>query len=211
MEKNIKKAVFLLAMAIAVAGCESSTSELLSDELISSNLSKDGEIDPELLIGEWDIIEFAYTADGNKISDAVTISKGRLTIPFVPTPIESNMYERWILQYMNSLGFICSLDRNLIKLEYAGSSTYIYATPPSEECDITLALTNAYSFVIKDDNLFFYFTGIEKELTGENSHYYTEKIKNKNLLMGTSKISFLHFDFYKASKSVKTLRKITAK
>ena len=30
-------------------------------------------------------------------------------------------------------------------------------------------------------------------------------------LKGTSKISFLHFDFYKASKSVKTLRKITAK
>ena len=39
----------------------------LSDELISSNLSKKGKSDPEFLIGEWKIFEFAYTKDGGRI------------------------------------------------------------------------------------------------------------------------------------------------
>jgi len=151
-------------MAIAVAGCESSTSELLSDELISSNLSKDGEIDPELLIGEWDIIEFAYTADGKKISDVATLTGGRLSIPFAPTPKKYEAEDRWRLSYFNSWWFICSLSGNLIKLQIMGST---YALGPPEENEIVSALQNSYSYVIKGNELFIYFT----------------KVDNKNLLI----------------------------
>ena len=182
-----KVAVVILSIVCTMLtwSCQSKNEagQPLSDELITSNLSIDGSINPELLIGEWDCIKFAYTADGSKISGAVAISEGRLTIPSVPTPIENNGYEPWTLVREVSNRFICSLDGNLIKLRCIGYTSYLYIMPPHEMYDIILALENVYNFVIKGDDLIFYFTGIEKDLTGENSHYYTEKIKNKNLLI----------------------------
>ena len=140
------------------------TDQLQSDESISLNLSNGGEVDYELLVGEWDLINFAYTKDGKKISDASIISKGCFTIPYVPTPIDSKVDERCRLDHTNSIWFICSIYGNLIKFDPQGS-TYILA--PQEENEIVEALSNVYSFVIKGNELIVYFTGV----------------KNKNLLI----------------------------
>ena len=182
MQNGTVVAMCVVCMLVWSCQSKNEAGQPLSDELITSNLSIDGSINPELLIGEWDCIKFAYTADGSKISGAVAISESRLRIPSVPTPIENND-EPWILDLAISNRFICSLDGNLIKLRCIGSTSYLYIMPPHEMYDIILALENAYSFVIKGDILFFYFTGIEKYLTGEGRHEYTEKIKNKNLLI----------------------------
>ena len=152
------------------------------------DLSKQGSNKPELLIGKWNIIAFAYTEDGNKISDVAAISKGSLTIPCAITPIEyiwDDLWDDpilWKLSCGTTSWYSCSLFDNIIELKHKGS-TYQYIIPPNETLDIIFALTNVYSFVIKGDMLIFYFTGIEKYLTGDNSNYYTEKIKNKNLLI----------------------------
>ena len=95
MSRKIKKSFERLQKVAVLALCvvfswscqnrnEADLHEPLSDELISFNLSESGNIDPELLIGEWDCVKFAYTADGKKISNVVAISQGRLTIPNEP-------------------------------------------------------------------------------------------------------------------------------
>ena len=117
-----------------------------------------GDVDSALLIGEWDCVKFAYTTDGSKISNVSNISKGNLTIPYAPTPTEQNVEDRWRLNHTNSNLFICSLDGNLIELKLKGST---YAGSPQEEQDICEALVNTYSFVIKGDELLFYFNGVK--------------------------------------------------
>ena len=158
----LKITVILLMLVGSFYSCQSKNevNRTLSDEQISFNLSKDGEIDPTLLIGEWNLVKFAHTTDGNKTSDVVDILRGRLIIPFAPTPIEKNEDERWRLDHSNSNWFICSLNENLIKLELRGS-TYMLGTP--EEDEIVNAFINAYSFVIKDEKLIIYFAGIENK------------------------------------------------
>ena len=52
---------------------EDEQAEPLSDEQISSNLVIDGDIDPSLLVGEWNLTRFARTTDGIKISNCADI------------------------------------------------------------------------------------------------------------------------------------------
>ena len=157
-----RQVIVLILIGILCVTCQSKNeaNQTLSDEQISFNLSKDGKIDPTLLIGEWNLVKFAHTTDGKKTSDVVDISRGRLIIPFAPTPIEKNEDERWRLDHSNSNWFICSLNENLIKLELRGS-TYMLGTP--EEDEIVNAFINAYSFVIKDEKLIIYFAGVENK------------------------------------------------
>jgi len=131
----------------------------LLQEQISDNLLISGDIDPELLIGEWEVIKFAYTEDGNKILDVADVSKGKLSIPYAPTPIENDGNDRWRLDHSNSNLFICSLSGNLLKLELRGSS---FMLSPQEEDEIVTALINAYSFVIKGNELIIFFTKVDK-------------------------------------------------
>ena len=150
----------------------------LSDEQISINLSIGGEINPELLIGEWDCSKFAYTADGIKISNVAAVSSGFLTIPTTSTPIDDDGAGRWGLSVINSMGFIYSLEGNRIELKQRGS-TYIYVFSPHEEFDLISALNNAYSFVIKGNELMIHFQKVEDK---EELSYCTV-IKDKNLLI----------------------------
>ena len=129
-------------------------------DLIASNLLKTGTADTALLIGKWDVVKFAYTANGNEISDITAISKAMLTIPFAVTPVENNLEDRWRLYCVNSIWFVSSLSGNLIELAMRGS-TFVNVPDDHEENYIVLALINAYSFVIIDDELIIYFTGIE--------------------------------------------------
>ena len=161
MKKTLKLVVLCLAGMLFIWSCQMGDNEQnLNHELISFNLLKGGDINSALLIGEWDCIEFAYTSDGSKISNVSDISKGSLTIPYAPTPIEQqmNMEYGWRLEHSNSNWFVCSLNGNLIELKPNGSTL---AGSPPEEVDIKTALMNVYSFVIKDDELVFYFTGNE--------------------------------------------------
>ena len=113
------------------------------------------EIDPALLIGEWDCVKFAYTEDGKTISDVAAISRGHLEIPFAPTPVENNPEDRWSFHHTyNTSYFICSISGNLIELKLDG---YSFAAFLPEELAIIFALENAYSFAVKDDELMIYF------------------------------------------------------
>ena len=157
--------------------------EQLSDELISFNLSESGKIAPELLIGEWDGIKFAYTANGKKIFDVVKIKSASLLIPVAPTDtvcvvydVETGMSSRSKMWGLNSSinggGWLCSLSGNLINLTFCGS-TKIGVPNPHEENDLVWALDNAKSFVIKGNELIIFFSVDEKNknftsIAGEN-------------------------------------------
>ena len=132
------------------------------DEINSQTIN--GTILAESLIGEWELIKFAYMANDDKILDVAAISKGSLTIPYASTPIENYLDDRWCLSHTNQVWFVCSLAEDSIELQQKGT-TYIY--PPQEEIEIQIALSNAYRIAIEDDELMIYFKGD----------------KNKNLLI----------------------------
>ena len=149
MIKTMKKKYFILTILMScffTIGCD------------KSETTPNGDIDPALLIGEWDCVKFTYITGGNKIFNESNISKGILKIPYAPTPIEHNPEDRWKLDHSNSNWFVCSLDGNSINLEHKGS-TLMSGTP--EEDNIVKALMNVYSFVIKDNELMLYFEGTE--------------------------------------------------
>jgi len=163
--------------------------EPLSDEQISINLSENGKSDPELLIGVWDAIAFAYTAEGKRMSNRTAISKGRLIIPKQPfiekiEDIEDDWEKvlnfRWHFSYVNSYGFFCLFSAgNEIELIKRGS-TYIYPIPPNLEYDLICALTATISFVINGNELIFYFPKIEDN---DLFSYFTVIEKNKTNLL----------------------------
>jgi len=152
--------------------------EPLSDEEISFNLSENGKTDPDLLIGEWDAIAFAYTVDGKRISNRTAISKGRLKIPVAITVIDDDGKGLWELSVVNTSMYACSLSGNLIELTFC-RSTYIYVPPLHIENDLTIALVTACSFVIKGNELIIYFTKVEDKDLLPNCLV----IENKNLLI----------------------------
>ena len=182
VQKIIVQSVMFVALCILLANCGNQGSEEYDTEenemvhdMISSNLLKIGDdvtIDPALLIGEWDCVKFAYTADGIKIFDVVKITSATLVIPVAPTePVcevydqETGMHsqtERWILQRIyNGGSWLCSLSGNLINLTFCGA-TKMGVPNPHEENDIVWALDNAKSFVIKGNELMIFFTGDEE-------------------------------------------------
>jgi len=125
------------------------------NDLITSNLSRKGVADPVLLIGEWDFAKYAYTEDGNVVSEVSTISGGYLKI--VATKL-INITDQWLFENANENFYDFSLSGNLVKLRFRRGT---YAMPPPEEVDIMTALKSAYSFVIIGDELLIYYTGKE--------------------------------------------------
>ena len=160
-----------LLLLLTATGCNKQEANINQDDLISSNLLKNGDIDSTSLVGEWKCIKFAYTTNGDAILDVASISTGNLTIPIASTPIENTLEDRWCLSHTNQNWYICSLSNNLIDLIITlNGSTYVM--PSLEEIDITFALENAYSFVIRDDELIIYFRG------GENKNLLILKRKS---------------------------------
>jgi len=182
MKKTIKLFTFLLMLMITAISCEK-----ISDEQITLKLSMNGEIDPSLLIGEWEFEKFAYTVDGKKISDVANISgsygfKPTLTIPFAPTTATREMEDYrerlWMLVQQNTSWYSCSLSGNLIELKNE-FGTLMYITPPSEYYDVLFSFSNAYSFVINGNELIIYF----KQVKDKNALSYCTLTKDKNLLI----------------------------
>ena len=178
-ERKQKGAVMILCVLMFIIyGC-GKDEQPLSDEEISFNLSKSGEFDPALLIGEWELVKFASTADGNKISKVVNVSGGRLEIPIAPTADDCEIKRgQWRLQCANEIFYICTISGNLIELKSCLRS-YLGVGPPHVEYDCDLAFDNAYSFVIKGDELIIYFIKVEDK----NLLSKCIAIKNKNLII----------------------------
>ena len=155
--KNIITVSFLLLVAVSFSSC---TEKVLSEEQqILSNLLKNGSVDAALLVGEWDIVWLAYTADGKTVSHTIPLSRGRLSIPFAPTPTEYTNWldSRWRLGVGNSIWWsTCSLSGGSIKLTFERTTLIL---PPEdvkrEEGMLTSALLNAYSFVTNGNELIF--------------------------------------------------------
>jgi len=134
--------------------------EPLSDEEISFNLSENGKTDPDLLIGEWDATAFAYTADGKKVSNLATISDCPVRI--VNTFLWHEDDE--LLDHEFSVNFkICSYpysrSGNKIKYIRERSACFAINVPwTNVEMKVDNSLKNAYSFVIKGNELIIFFT-----------------------------------------------------
>ena len=167
----MKKIIFASIMILFSVSCQMKNeteneddhllSDPLSDEQISSNLAKNGEIDPELLIGEWDAIKFAYTADGEKILDVVSISSNSTLIMDNTTSLNDELLGPFLFKYC---GYFYSRSNNL--MSYLDEKTACFAINISYsdvEIKIINALKNAYSYVIKDKELIIYFKGVENE------------------------------------------------
>ena len=134
--------------------------EPVSDEMIASDLSENGETDPKLLIGEWDPIMFACTADGRKISNVAAIASNyAVTISDLTFIYNDNLLGP--LYFVNCVFFYSRSD-NLISYLEEKSLWYAVNMPVTDvERKIFKALSNAYSFVIKGNELIIFFTGVE--------------------------------------------------
>ena len=139
---------------------------LESHEEIASNLSKKGGIDYALLIGEWEPVRFAYTADGKGITNVKTISE----------IVSNNPWHDVVVIYDNNdaaLGqpfpwgclnrtFYYFIDGNRIRFSRSSERGFGIVLQITDEGDAVLnALKNTYSFVVKDNELIIHFTGIE--------------------------------------------------
>ena len=153
--------LLLLAVAMTAASCNEVEKNYPID--ISTNLLQNGSADPALLIGEWDIVKFAHTTDGKKIVDVTVISRGWLHVLSIADKDSIECKHsvedmQWNIFHTNWSRFICSLSGNSITFSLCGST---FAMPTPEEITILEALENSYSFVVRDDELILYFTGIE--------------------------------------------------
>ena len=154
--------------------------EPLSDELISLNLSENGVNATDLLIGEWEINSFAYTADGRKISKVTSISNVAvgmtlnhiyMSVPIEEFLISNHASEPWLCMYdLSSIlifdfaysSLLYSLSENLMNYITRYSPWTISVSFTEDGKDVINALMHAYSFVVKGDQLMIQFTGVEK-------------------------------------------------
>ena len=171
---------YLMFLFYLSCGNKEANEQPLSDEQISFNLSKNGKTDPKLLIGEWDAVAFAYTANGHKIYEVVKIKSAHLVIPVAPTGSECKVYDpeigsfkssvKWGLECSNSFGWLCSISGNSIKFTSCGG-TKMGLPCPDEENDILKAFYNAYSFVIKGNELMIFFTDDKDRFFGDDAKH----------------------------------------
>jgi len=158
---------------IAAMGCKQNEKEqLLSDEQITLNLANNVEFKPEFLIGEWELIGFAYTENGIIITDVEDLTFYDILLnPHYSVLTMSDLTSEsgipiWLFGCESSFRVEYSiLPPNLINLSLFQIS-YDLTNSPKQEA-IVSALNKAYSFVIKDYELIIYFKGD----------------KNKNLLI----------------------------
>ena len=173
----MKKLLFLLLVVCLIGtACEKESKD--KHALISSNLSKKGSNDTKLLIGEWKLIKFAYTKNGENISDVKTISMvSAISLSYNTIEIRDDDPKQYISNAPSGLfGPWMVANENLFYsisgylISYSSSSDNVFLIDihvTDEGYDVLNALMNTYSFVIKDNELIVYFTGD----------------KNKNLLI----------------------------
>jgi len=157
------KRIFFVLLAIGLTGAACEKKELQDEQTIASNLSKKGKTDQTLLIGEWELVRFAYTPDGSKISNKATISNCTVNITKATKLHEGDD----LLGHEFSIFFkICDLayskSGNMITFISGRTSCYQILVPyTDDETAVDNALRNAYSFVIRGKELIIHFTGAE--------------------------------------------------
>jgi len=135
-----------------------------SYELIASNLSKKGSHNLELLEGDWRFVSLAYTEDGNVCMDVVYLSPEKLLSKGV---MKITKYDYLSVPWFFWPYFLYySFSDNLMLAKEDNLSAYSYILRVFDdhkaELEILDALMNAYSFVIRDDELIIQFTGLKK-------------------------------------------------
>ena len=181
----MKKLYFILLAVclIGMAACENK--EPKDKQIIASNLLNKGSVDTALLVGEWELVKFAFTIDGNTISDVATISDvvNDMMLNYISINVPN---EEYVLSLCDIEPQLCTYDLSSIwtfsfcysYLFYSVSenlTSFIISYFPymvniiltDDGNDVMNALKNAYSFVIRSDELIIHFTGV----------------KNKNLLI----------------------------
>lgn len=186
--KKILIAIPCIVYLLFCLSCQNNDQPLikpLSDEDISNNLlsmgDTNGSIDPELLIGEWEIVKFAYTADGKEFSNVAAIADVLLKgfIPYsnsVITILNEDLNKYLTNEYLTdeylteppSLSccliffpkfFLYSISDNLISYYTDFHSMKIGNIYSDDGLNVYKALQNTHSFVIRGSELIIYFTG----------------------------------------------------
>jgi hypothetical protein len=159
MKNIVSKIVAVVLLLTGIISC-SNKGESISDV----------EIDIEDIMGTWEVFEFAHTANGNKISSVHDLP------PFLVTFTETPPFylEDEVLKSDFFMGFkVCNYalsqasngTRFMIDMHHCDLTLFVGWT---DDCiEIDKSLSNAYSFAIKDEQLFIHFKGS----------------KNKNLLI----------------------------
>ena len=96
----------------------------------------------------------------------------------VPSLKVNDVGDLFTVYCVNDIVYNCSISDNLINLTFL-VTTLMNVPLPHEEYDITLALSNAFSFVIIGNELIIYF----KEVKDRNLLSYCTIIENRNLLI----------------------------
>jgi len=163
-----KFTAFLLMLAGGLSSCngnENTKNDLLPPELIASNLAKNGGFDPELISGEWRLVKFAHTTNGNIATCLRTYDilggahYGVLQALDLTTETGIPI---WLFGYISSFRVEYSISYpNLIELSLFQTS---FDWPNSQQQDtVVFALNNAYSFILRNDELIIHFTGKENK------------------------------------------------
>jgi hypothetical protein len=182
MKANIFKIIVTLLFGIwNFTSC--GEKEQKADSVIASNLLKSGMADTTQLTGNWELVKFAYTTDGNVISDVADISNvaiGLMALNYIEITIPNkedflSLCDRKSELCKFDLANICSFSfcHNIFCYSISENLTnFIMFLPPVVMINITLtkdgndvfdALKNIYSFVIRDDELLIHFNGAKRK------------------------------------------------
>ena len=190
--KNIVT-VFMLAALFLTVGCDNSLFPRGENGDIEENYPPNGNEDKDsisaLLVGSWNVVQFAYTSDGKTISKITDVSppsvnrgtQNIVRISEISSDEWRNLYERLSYYWAESpwvelppfdervsliLGFrpdelFYSISDNLLNFNLITSDILVLVTYTDEEHQILHALQNTHNFVVKENELMIYFTGLE--------------------------------------------------
>ena len=174
----MKRQVLILVLCAMFGwSCKSEDNQPLSDEQISVNLLRLGVSDPTFLIGEWDLVRFAYTADGRKISSVSTIRNCigwshdinnktdcivDISEGFLLNEDDELQGHELLAVYFKQCLTTYSILGNIMNMNR--SDCWAILLPwTNDETKVNNALLNAYSFVVKGNELIIYFKGVENK------------------------------------------------
>jgi hypothetical protein len=160
----------LLTFIVGLVSCNDYDKESKENKKAMSNLNlTDYEsVDPMRLVGDWELIKFAYTEDENRITDIRAISECSSNSISITEAV--SVQDDDLPDYAFSVFFkVCKYAYSLKSLStYDLGPNYVLNQKESfcfavlvpytdDEIEIDNALRNIYSFFIKDDELIIQF------------------------------------------------------
>ena len=112
------------------------------------------------LVGEWELVKFAYTLDGKKFLNESIISKHTNSTINISDAIDSEWTSHNLSIYFKVCNYAYLKSGNLIQYNQEMTACYSILVPwIDDEIKVSNALQNAYKFSIKGNELMIYFTG----------------------------------------------------